>query len=261
MGKVLVSSYDVIGDIAIVEVPEGMEGKKKEIAMSIMDAQKHIKTVMEKKSNRHGEFRLRDMEPIMGTETVTDHKENDCVFRLDVTEAYFSPREGTERVRVANQVKPGETVLVMFAGVGPFSVVIGKKQPRVRKVYSVEINPDAVKWMEENIRLNRLKYVVEPMLGDAREECKKLYGKCDRVVMPLPKEGRNFLETAIRCLKPKGIVHFYYVGPEENMFKIGNDVIRMECKKLGRKCRILKQQKVLPYGPRMFKVCIDFEVE
>ena len=44
------------------------------------------------------------------------------------------------------------------------------------------------------------------------------------------------------------------------MFKMATDIIKMECQKLGRKCRIIRQQKVLPYGPRMFKVCIDFEV-
>jgi tRNA (guanine37-N1)-methyltransferase len=78
--------------------------------------------------------------------------------------------------------------------------------------------------------------------------------------MPLPREGREFLGTAIRCLKPKGVIHFYYVGHEDSMFEMGRDIIRMECRKLGKRCRVLKQRKVLPYGPRMYKVCIDFEV-
>jgi tRNA (guanine37-N1)-methyltransferase len=256
----MISSYDVVGDIAIVEIPEGKQKQKKQIARSIIDTHSHIKTVMEKKGDRFGEFRLRELKPIIGKETVTEHHESGCRFRLDVTQAYFSPREGTERSRIADQVKPGETVLVMFAGVGPFAVVIGRKQPKVKKVYAVEINPDAVKWMEENVVINKLKYVVEPILGDAKDKCEKLYGKCSRIVMPLPHESRKFLSTAIKCIKPKGIIHFYYVGPEQDMFKMAGDVIKMECTKLGRKCRTLKQQKVLPYGPRMYKVCIDFEV-
>lgn len=258
--KSLISSFDIIGDIAIVDIPEGREAEAEAIARSIVDVHPHVKTVMEKKSDRYGEYRLREMRPIIGTDTVTEHKESGCVFRLDVTKAYFSPREATERERIASQVRPGETVLVMFAGIGPFAIAIGKKQPKVKKVYAVEINPDAVRYMEENVRLNRLSYVVEPMLGDARKECGKLFGRCDRVVMPLPKEGKMFLDIAIRCLKPGGTIHFYYVGPQENMFGMGMDVVKTECSKLGRKCRITGQRKVLPYGPRMYKVCIEFEV-
>jgi len=261
----LIGSYDVIGDIAIVEIPEDMQNEKgrKKIAQSIVDSHKHIKTVLEKKGERLGEYRLRELEPILGKGTVTDHRESGCVFRLDVAKAYFSPREGTERERIASQVKPGETVLVMFAGVGPFAVVIGKKQPRVRKVYAVEINPDAVKYMEENVKLNKLTYVIEPILGDAKEKCKKMYGKCNRIVMPLPHEGRKFLGTAIKCARPKGIIHFYYIGTEiqgQDMFKMAIDIIKMECTKLGKRCRILSQRRVLPYGPKMYKVCVDFEV-
>jgi tRNA (guanine37-N1)-methyltransferase len=258
----MVHSYDVIGDIALVEIPEGREKERKKIAQSILDSHSHIKKVFEKKGDRFGEFRLRELKPIIGKAggTVTEHRESGCSFRLDVAKAYFSPREGTERERIAAQVKPNETVLVMFAGVGPYAVVIAKKQPKVRKVYAVEINPDAVKCMEENITLNKLKYVVEPVLGDVKDSCKKYYGKCDRIVMPLPHEGRKFLSTAIRCIKPRGIIHFYYIGPEDNLFKMATDIIKMECDKLGRRCRIKSQNKVLPYGPRMFKVCIDFEV-
>jgi tRNA (guanine37-N1)-methyltransferase len=258
--KALISSYDVIGDIAIVDIPKGKEEEAKEIAESIIKVHPHIKTVLEKKSDRFGRFRLRELKPIIGRERATEHHESSCRFRLDVTKAYFSPREGTERERIAAQVKAGETVLVMFAGVGPFAIIIGKRQPRVRKVFAVEINPDAVKYMKENIRLNGLTYVVEPICGDAKNVCRKLYRKCSRVIMPLPHEGSKFLETAIKCLKPKGIIHFYYIGPKNDMFTVGKDIIRMECKKLGRKFRILKQKRVLPYRPGMYKVCIDFQV-
>jgi len=259
--KYMISSYDVIGDIAIVEIPDDMKKDSRNIAKSIVDVHPHIKTVLDKQGERFGECRLRELNPIIGKDTVTEHKENSCVFKVDVAKAYFSPREGTERLRIANQVNPNETVLVMFAGVGPFAIIIGKKQPKVKKVYAVEINPDAVKYMEENINRNKLRYVVEPILGDAKEKCKAYYGKCNRVIMPLPHEGRKFLETAIKCLKPKGIVHFYYIGHENDMFKMAKDIVKMECDKLGKKCRILSQNRVLPYGPRMFKVCIDFEVD
>jgi len=131
----------------------------------------------------------------------------------------------------------------------------------MRKVYSVEMNPDAVKYMEENVILNACKYVVEPVLGDVKDACKPYFGRCDRVVMPLPREGYKFLPVALACLKPRGgMIHFYYVGMADNMFKEASEIAKDHCKRFGRRCKILGQHKVLPYGPWKTKVCIDAEV-
>ena len=258
--KALISSYDLIGDIAIMEIPENREKEAKKIAKSIMLTHPRVKTVMQKLGEREGEYRLRELKLVIGKETFTEHRESGCIFPLDVTETYFSPREGTERERIASLIKPNETFLVMFAGIGPFAIVACKKQPNMKKVYAVEINPEAVKWMKEGIRKNKLQGMIEPILGDAKTECIKLYGKCSRIVMPLPHEGREFLSTAIQCTKRGGIIHFYYIGHQDDMFSLAMGLIKMECDKLGRKCKILNKHKVLPYGPRIYKICIDFEV-
>jgi tRNA (guanine37-N1)-methyltransferase len=198
---------------------------------------------------------------VLGRGTETEVKEHGCVFRLDVRKTYFSPRESTERQRIAERVRPGETIMVMFSGVAPFAITIAKRQPKVGKVYAVEINPEAHESALENVRINKVGDKVVPICGDVRKECVKLYGKCNRVIMPLPKEGHKFLPTAIKCLKKGGTIHFYYVGMKDNLFQIAIDVVKTECKKLGKKARITGQRKVLPYGPGSFKVCIEFKVE
>jgi len=252
-------AFDIIGDIAILEIEEKQDEKK--AVQQLIKTHPNVKTVLKKSGEREGEFRTRKLEKLWGDGTETTHIEHGMRFRLDVATCYFSPRELTERQRVANEVLPKETVMVMFGGVAPFAIAIAKKQPRVARVLCVESNLDCIKYAEENVKLNACKYVVEPVLGDVSKACKPHFGRCDRVVMPLPREGYKFLPVALACLKPRGgMIHFYYVGMAEDMFGEAVKVVKDHCKRFGRKCKVVGQHKVLPYGPGKFKVCIDVEV-
>jgi tRNA (guanine37-N1)-methyltransferase len=253
-------SFDIIGDVAIIEIPPELKNREKEIVESLRKIHKHIKTIYKKESEREGIFRLRDLKLIYGKERETIHKEHGCKFLMNVKKVYFSPRESTERQRVADQVKARERVMVMFAGIGPYPIVIAKKQPRVSKVYAIEINPHAFKYMVENIRINKVQEKVIPILGDVKDRCPRYFGMCDRVVMPLPKGAYEYLSLAIQCLKPKGgYVHFYYWGPKDD-FKEAEDIVKFSVEKLGKKAKILRRHKVLPYKPKIWKICLDTKV-
>jgi len=256
------NSFDIIGHIAIVEVPERLKRKKKLIAKVIMDLNKHIKTVLEKASERKGIYRIRKYRFIAGERKFeTIHKEYGCLFKLDPTKVYFSPRELTERQRIASQVKENETVMVMFAGVAPYAIQIAKKQPKVKEVIAIEINPVAAKYARENVVLNKVDDKVKIIEGDVREKCKEFYGKCDRIVMPLPKGAEDFLDIAVKCLKRKGYIHFYNWGNEPNIFENAEKIIKDELSKMNVKYKIINERKVLPYAPRKWKVCIDIFVK
>lgn len=262
------SSFDIIGSregaVAIVEFPEGApERVKKAVAEAIMKLHKSVRVVLAKTSERKGPYRVRDHEVLAGegpTEVV--HVEHSVRLKLDPTKVYFSPREATERVRVASQVKPGETVMVMFAGVGPYALMIAKKQPLVEKVVAIELNPEAYRYMVENVRLNKLEGKVEPVLGDVKTEAKRWYGVCDRVVMPLPKGAHEFLDRAFLCLKPEGgVIHFYHWAPERDLFSEACMLLEREATLRGMGVRILNTRKVSEYAPRVFKVCVDALIE
>jgi len=256
------NSFDIIGHIAIVEIPGRLKRKKKLIAKVIMDLNKHIKTVLEKASERKGIYRIRKYRFIAGERKFeTIHKEYGCLFKLDPTKVYFSPRELTERQRIASQVKENETVMVMFAGVAPYAIQIAKKQPKVKEVTAIEINPVAVKYARENVVLNKVDDKVKIIEGDVREKCKEFYGKCDRIVMPLPKGAEDFLDIAVKCLKRKGYIHFYNWGNEPNIFENAEKIIKGELSKMNVKYKIINERKVLPYAPRKWKVCIDIFVK
>ncbi len=250
-------SYDIIGNIAVVEIPEGADEKL--TAKKIMDNYKSIKTVVKKRSAREGVYRLRELKIIAGSNNLeTMHKEHGMIYKLDVGKVYFSPREGEERQRVAQMAGNDETILVMFAGIGAYAIAITKKKPST-KVYAVEINSDACDYMKTNIRLNRVDQLVYPMKGDVCEVCEGMDEKFDRVVMPYPAGAHEFLDVAIKSLKKGGWIHFYTIsreGEEDH----SKELLANEAKKLGRSAKNIASRKVLPYAPRMWKRCVEAQI-
>lgn len=252
--KLVPRSFDIIGDIAILEIPEELENKKSIIGDALLKTFKNIKVVANKKSRVGTEFRTRTLEIISGErrkETV--HREYDCLYKLNVETVYFSPRLGTERMRIASQVRDNERVLVMFSGVGPYPILISKKS-RPKEVYAIELNPEAFRYLKENIALNRVD--VTAIRGDVKEETKKL-GKFDRIVMPLPKDAGNFLNVALPALKKNGVIHFYDFAHNE---RESIEKVKKICRELGYEIEILKAVKCGSHSPGIFRICVDLRV-
>ncbi len=204
-------SYDIIGEIGIIELFGELVQFSSMIGEGIMEINPHLRIVLRKSGQVSGTFRTAEYKAIAGEgDTGTVHEEFSCLFHLDVTKVYFNPRLSHERMRVARQVKEGERVLDMFAGVGPFSILIAKTRP-YSEIYSVDINPDAFRYLKENILLNRVADRVVPLLGDAGQLVEaNLQGKANRVIMNLPSESNRFLSAAVQALREEGgIIHYY----------------------------------------------------
>lgn len=259
--EILRRGFDIIGSIAIVEIPEKLKPYENLIASTIMKIHPNVKTVCKKLDERKGRCRLRKLEIIIGDETETFHIEYGCKFKLDVKKVYFSPRELTERQRIAGLVNPGETILIMFAGIGPYPIQIAKRNPKIKKIYAIEINKWAYEYMKQNVKLNKVDMLIETIFGDVKDKCKYLYEKCDRVIMPLPLEGYKYLPTAINCIKKEGIIHFYSTGYENDVFKEAETILKRNCENMKVYCEVIDRIKVLPYAPRIWKVCLDVKVK
>jgi tRNA (guanine37-N1)-methyltransferase len=204
-------AFDVIGDIVVIDIPPQLKPCQNIIGDALLQTQKTVTTVLAKAGDISGIFRVRDYEFIAGEhKTRTIHKEFGCQYHVDIAKAYFSPRLSHEHERVAALVQDGETVVDLFAGVGPFSVLIGKRKSMV-KVYAVDLNPDAVELLNLNVKINRVENNVFPILADAGEISKtKLKRSADRVIMNLPETAIDFVDAACNVIKPQGgIVHFY----------------------------------------------------
>lgn len=260
--KLVVKSFDIIGDIAILEIPKKLEKKEKLIANSLMEVHRNVKSVFKKTSPMLGIFRVRKLKLIAGeNRTITEYRENNCRFKLDVSKVYFTPRLSFERKRIAEQVKPGEKILAMFAGVGPFPIVIAKFQPKV-KICAIELNPVAFKYLEENIRLNRMQEIITPILGDVKDVIlqKKFAGWADRILMPLPKGAEEFLGVAFYAARKGCVVHFYQFASEKNPFEEAEKRIEYSSLFSGRKVQVIGKRIVRPFAPGIVQVVVDFKI-
>ncbi len=211
------SGVDVIGDIAIVRLEGFTKREKRKIGGTLMEEMKNVFAVYEQEGGIEGEHRLRKLKHLSGAKrTLTTHRENGCVFRVDVAKCYFSPRLSTERLRIAQLVGTKEKVLNMFAGVGPYSVPIAKLAGAM--VTSCEINEYAARLHEQNNRLNKVDGLVSVVVMDAKELPDRSKAKFDRVIMPHPSQADKFLPTAIRMAKKGGVIHYYrhVLGRDKN---------------------------------------------
>jgi len=257
----LTTSFDIIGDIAIVEIPEGLEPKEKEIGNALLKVHKNIRTVLKKLGPMEGEYRVRKVKCIAGEDrTTTLYKESGAVMELDVAKVYFSVRLSHERTRISSLVKPKEKILALFAGVGPFPLVIAKEHPGTQ-IVAIELNPDAVASMEKNIKRNKANNI-KAVLGDAREVVMRDYRNfADRVLMPLPKGAYDFLDVAFAGVKDGGVVHFYTFAESKDPF--GDAVAKAEnaAKENNVSVNVVGKRIVRPYSPSTVQVVLDLRVK
>ena len=259
----LPKSVDIIGQVAIVEIPLELQEYKVQIGEAVLEVNSKAHTVLAKAGPISEKYRIRRFEVIAGKgETATTHKEFGCMYRMDVRKVYFSPRLSFEHERVASQVKHGETVLDMFAGVGPFSILIAKRVGRV-KVYAIDANQDAFRFLNENIVLNNVQGKVTPILGDARTVIKEQFvGKVDRAIMNLPEQALGFVDSACTALKPTGgVVHYYSFAIEPDPLAKAKEDLEQAALNAGRKISFLNARTVKSTAPHEWQVAIDARVK
>ncbi|MDY6865076.1 MAG: class I SAM-dependent methyltransferase family protein [Halobacteriota archaeon] len=262
------SSFDLIGDIAIVKIPYDLTNKKYEIADAIISCIPRIRLVTMVTGETSDLYRIRKLEILRGdgsTETV--YKESGCSFKLDVSKVFFSPRLSYERGRIAGMTGAKETIINMFSGVGTFSIIIAKKNPDV-KVYSIDINSYAYGYMVENVKSNHLENIVIPKLGDAREVIQNegMVGFADRVLMPLPDTACEFLDIAIPTLKRGGILHYFDTAyltssdKKSDLFQGPIEEVGMVAGNMGRSLEIKNKRVLRSVGPRKYHIVIDAKI-
>ena len=250
-------SMDIIGNIAILEIPKELDKKEKVIAKEVLKTSRNIKTVL-KKGKHEGVFRTQKLKHLAGEKTKeADHKENNVVMKLDVESVYFSPRLSNDRKRIAKLIKKPEEILVMFSGCAPYVCVIAKNT-KAKQVYGVEINPTAHNYALQNILINKLNNT-GVFLGDVKHIVPKLNKKFDRILMPHPTAADKYLDVALKCAKKGAVIHYYDFQKEDETKKsIGK--IKKACAKAKKKCRILRTVKCGQSAPREFRFCIEFKI-
>ena len=235
----------------------GAGASEGDLAKAIIAEMKSVKCVYGQEGGIEGDFRLRKLRHLGGEErTTTLHKENGLRFKLDVETCYFSPRLSTERLRIADKVGEGEKVLNMFAGVGPYSILIAKRT----RVWSCELNGAASRYHIENNRLNKVEGRIEMIEGDAMLLPEELEGEgpFDRILMPHPSQSNLFLPAALSMLAPGGVVHYYrhMTGRDEAEAEKN---LRTELATIRPGLSVGTVRRVRAIGPRYVELCADLK--
>ena len=259
----LSSSFDIIGTIAIIKIPESLTSKRKLIADALIEEIRPVKSVFCQVSAIEGDYRLRKLELISGENSpITVYKEHGCTFKVDVINTYFSPRLSTERLRIAKLTEPNEVIVNMFGGVGTFSIIISRYN-KSAKVYSIDSNPIAIDMCRQNIEINKLRGNVFPVLGDAEQEIHKgLKGIAKRVLMPLPEKAKDFVDAAVSSLENgSGTIHYFcHVGADNKKNAIQNGIMDTSESFSKFDHTIRNVRVVREVGPRFYQIVSDVMV-
>ncbi len=248
--------YDLLGNMAIVDISGISGAKERKIAMAIMEEHPNVKTVLAKAGAVSGRYRTRKLRYIAGKRNyLADYRENGCRFLFDVRKTFFSNRLSFERARIADMSRKKERVIVMFAGAGPFAIEIARKNPK-SEVVAMELNKDAYAYMCENIMINKANNVTA-VLGDVKAVSPRYRGFADRIVMPLPETSAEFIDCALLTSKKNSTLHFYMFGSVETACKDAMRILREKAREKGYSARLVGCRKVRNYSPKTIEICID----
>ena len=216
--------FDIIGNVAVISIPPELDKFKDEIAKTIVSKRRNIRTVLNKVAKLDGEKRVGRFETLLGSDTVTLHREFGFEYRLDLNEVFFNSRLGFERKGVTTQVLPSENVIIPFCGVGPFVVPAAASGA---KITAIEKNTEACKWLVENVRLNGVESNVSIINADASDIVNIPDISFDRAIVPTPYGIDSYLASVSQLVKKGGMVHFYTFKLESQIQGLINEYERM----------------------------------
>ncbi len=255
----LPKGWSILGKVIIVKIDPGIEHLKGMIGEALLEVYPRCSTVLMDRGIE-GKLREPDREVIAGSEktgTETVHRENGVVFKLDPMKVMFSAGNLKERMRMG-RLGAGEVVVDMFAGIGYFTLPMAVHS-RPKRIIAIEINPVAFGYLAENVRLNGVEDVVEPVLGDCAVAAPE--GIADRVVMGYVGTTNQYLDAGIAALRPGGVLHYHQTVPEKLYPKALEEDLAEAAKRAGRSVRIERAARVKKYSPGMLHAVLDARVE
>ena len=259
--------YEIIGSLALIDMDDDCRDADnandstpvdvQAVADALLSTQKHVTTVIGAISAVEGEFRTRRFVHLAGVPTTqTRCRENGCDFLLDMASVYFTPRLATERARVVSLMGADDVVLDMFAGVGPYSIQVAKK---VKKVIAIDKNPAACEFLFKNVKLNRVGNVTI-INADSRAVSGDYLQSADWVIMNLPHLAHEFLDDAVAMVKPGGVIIYYDMRHEDDLFDTPVALIRDAAKRIGRSVEVAGTRVVRSYAPYEYNIVVDARI-
>jgi tRNA wybutosine-synthesizing protein 2 len=256
--RALPDKWERTGSVVTIKLPHQLRRYQEVIGKTYADVL-GCATTLNDVGGIQGVYREPCVEIIYGSlRTETLHVENKIRFQLDPQKVMFSSGNMAERIRMATISNPRETVLDLFAGIGYFSIPMAVYSHPM-KIFACEINPVAYQFLCQNIVLNQVTNIVEPLFGDNRMTAPKACA--DRVILGYLQESKVFLPVALQALKDQtGVLHYHDVVPiKEGPARPLND-IEAVTKKYHRSLELLMVQRVKSFAPGRDHVVLDVRV-
>ena len=252
--QLLPVKWEQFGEVLVLRLPHELDEHEDEVAAAYASVLR-VKSVLRDEGGVTGDLRTPVVRLLFGTDTVAVHRENEVLYKFDVSKLMFSSGNNDERARVAGIDCDDEIVVDMFAGIGYFSIPLAVHQ-RPRKIIACELNPVSHSYLVENIGLNHVEGIVEPVLGDNRS----LEGEsvADRVLMGYVKTTHEYLSTAFRLVKSGGVIHYHETCPCELL--PARPVERLQAANPRGRVDILGFREVKSYSPGVSHVVVDARV-
>jgi len=253
------ADYDILGNIAIIKSERKTKEEKLKQAEELLK-KPGIKTVLEKATNVHGRLRTIKTKYILGRRNlIAEHRENASLFKFNVETCYFSPRLSNERQLISEKIKSKDKVLVMFAGVGVYPIII-YKYSKPKKIIGIELGKECCKYFKENLKINKIpENKIEVIQGDVKKKVNKNLGKFDVVIMARPNLKETFLKYGLEVSK-KSTRLFYYGFCKDTELNQLIEKLKSEADKLKRKIKIIETVPAGEIAPYKHRYRIEIKV-
>ncbi|MFO7991414.1 MAG: class I SAM-dependent methyltransferase family protein [Thermoplasmata archaeon] len=248
----LPSRWEAIGDVLLIKLDEPLIQYKGEVGRAYAETL-DMKTVL-LQGRISGKKREPKTEIIYGRDTETVHTENAIKYKMDVAKVMFSSGNVDERIRMGGLDVQGEIVVDMFSGIGYFSLPLAV-YGRALDIHSLEINPTAYHYLQENVHINNVEDVVHPWLGDNRDF--SLEQNADRVVMGYLHDTHKYLPKALEFLGGRGMIHYHSLCKDIEYPQKLDDEIKGS---IDLDCSVSQHKIIKSYAPHIYHTVTDIRV-
>jgi tRNA wybutosine-synthesizing protein 2 len=256
--RLLPEKWEKIGSVVTIRLPDVLQ-KYQQIIGKVYAEVLGCSSTLNERGGISGVFRHPTVEVIFGSSmTETIHSENGIRYKLDPQQIMFSSGNMSERLRMARMSNQSETVVDLFAGIGYFTLPMAVYS-KPKRIFACEINSSAYRYLCDNIVLNHVSGIVEPLLGDNRliapKDC------ADRVILGYLQNSEEFLPVAFECLKNKtGVLHYHELVPCELIPTQPVGHLKRIAGRYHRSVEVLRTEVIKSYAPTIDHVVLDAKV-
>ncbi|XP_051507314.1 tRNA (guanine(37)-N1)-methyltransferase-like isoform X2 [Myxocyprinus asiaticus] len=210
-GQDVTSGFSRVGHIAHMNLRDHQLPYRKLIGQVIIDKNPGVTCVVNKTNTIDSTYRNFQMEVLAGeSNMVAKVRENGVFYEFDFSRVYWNPRLSTEHERIVALLQRADTVVDVFAGVGPFAIPAAR---RGCEVLANDLNPESFRWLQHNTKLNKVQQKItcfnmdgrDFIRGPVRERLPSLMKGSQKIhmVMNLPALALEFLDAFKGLLGPE----------------------------------------------------------